>query len=285
MKYNYITSIFLLILVIIISQVVYIHSEKKTVEGFKCWFKPSKCKKSKPAVAAPAYVAAAPLAINKKSFFRFYSSRNLRRLIREAAERARRNFVAQFVNSRQTPYVNLLGTAYVNNQTNANLTAYNEAIQIESLALQTKACNSDSDIGKIIILTSDFLNGNGQNSTKVYFLSEILIKSLGQFFIYNIQSNETQYNYLYIQYPNTFKDDTTMTNKYMKFCNLMALAEVAKSTTSTSLQPGGNYFKKISEPIIWRAREIIREFTKIKYELTEEEKKEIKDKYKTIVKQ
>jgi hypothetical protein len=260
MKYNYITSIFLLILVIIISEAVYIHS-KKNIEGFCFLFG---CRRSRK--------------------FDYKYQQQLQR-IREAAQRARANFVARFVNSRQTPYVNLLGTAYSNNQTTANLTAYNESSEIDNLKTQTKECNNDSDIGKIFMLTSDFLNGNGQNSTKVYFLSEILIKSLGQFFIYNIQSNETQYNYLSIQYPNTFKDDTTMKNKYMKFCNLMALAEVAKSTTSTSLQPGGNYFKKLSEPIISRAREIIKEFTKIKYELTEEEKKEIKDKYKTIVKQ
>jgi hypothetical protein len=133
-------------------------------------------------------------------------------------------------------------------------------------------------------LTSDFLNGNGQNSTKVYFLSEILTKALGHFFIYNIKSNETQYNYLMIQFPKTFKDDSTMTNKYMKFCNLMALAEVAKSTTSTSLQPSSNYFKKISYPILSRAKTIISEFTKIKYELSEEEKQEIQNKYKTVVK-
>jgi hypothetical protein len=288
MKYNYITSIFLLILVVIISQVVYIHSEKKIVEGWKCLFKPSKCKKSKP---APAPVTASvansmPISVNKKSFarYKFFNRRNLLQSIREAAERARRNFVAQFVNSRQTPYVNLLGTAYVNNQTSANLIAYNEAIQIDSLASQTKACNSDSDIGKIIILTSDFLNGNGQNSTKVYFLSEILKKSLGQFFIYNQKSNETQYNYLSQYYPNTFKDDDIVTNKYMKFCNLMALAEVAKTTTSTSLQPVGNYFMKISEPILYQSTKLINEFKKIKYDLTDKEKEEIQNRYKRVVK-
>ena len=243
MKYNYITSIFLLILVIVISQVVYIHS-KKNIEGlcvlFGCIKKPK---------------------VN-------YAHQQLLLQIREAAERARRNFVAKFVNSRQTPYVNLLGTAYTNNSTQYNSRCWDEASQIDSLLLQTTECNSDSDIGKIITLTSNFLNGSGTNSTKVYFLSEILTKALRQFFIYNIESNETQYNYLITQFPKTFDDDTTMKNKYMKFCNLMALAEVAKSTTSTSLQPGGNYFKKISEPIIWRAREIIREFTKIKYEFS-----------------
>jgi hypothetical protein len=202
------------------------------------------------------------------------------------------------VNDRQTPYVNLLGRAYVNsvnklgllgvlysnnNETQTNLTAYNEAVQIDSLTSQTNPSNSDDDIAKIIILTSNILSGNGQNSTKVYFISEVILKALGHFYVYNIKNNETQFNYLNVQFPTTFKDDTDIKKKYYKFISLLSLAHISKSTTSSSLSPGSNYFLTMSAPIIQETKKIIDDLKNIKYDLSDEEKQEIQNKYTTIV--
>jgi hypothetical protein len=284
MKYNYIISIFLFIVVIIISQAIYVHKSKKIIEGWsffsrnrwRNWFDPGAARR-----AAEAKRAAEA---------------------RRAAEVAREKylkFVGQFVNPRQTPYVNLLGQAYVtsvnpsgqvgvpyldNYETQTNLKAYQEAIQIESLANQTNACNSDADIAKIFDLTSQILSGGGQNSTKVYFISEVILKGLGHFYGYNIKNNETQFNYLCVQFPKTFKDDNDVKKKYYKFISLLALSHISKSTTSTSLPPGSNYFLQISAPIISECQKIINELNSITYGLSPEEKQEIQNKYTTIVK-
>jgi hypothetical protein len=281
MKYNYIISIFLLLLVIIISQSIHVHiNRKKTIEGWWRW----------------------------RWTWPWYRNDSIREAIRRAAEAARRAaeaararylaFVGKFVNDRQTPYVNLLGRAYVNSvnpsglvgvpylnnsETQTNLTAYNEAVQIDSLTSQTNPCNSDDDIAKIILLTSNILSGNGKNSTKVYFISEVIFKALGHFYVYNIKNNETQFNYLNVQFPTTFKDDNDIKKKYYKFISLLSLAHISKSTTSSSLSPGSNYFLTMSAPIIQETKKIIDDLKNIKYDLSDEEKQEIQNKYTTIV--
>jgi hypothetical protein len=310
MKYNYIISIFLLILVVIISQCIYVYNNKKIVEG---WFWSKKKKKTNTAatVNRPAVNRAAVNRSIFRSFRSMFRSRRLdiRRAMRRAAEQARLAaeaarakylaFVGQFVNDRQTPYVNLLGQAYVNSvnpsgqvgvpyldnyETQTNLKAYQEAIQIEALANQTKACSTDADIAKIFDLTSQILSGGGQNSTKVYFISEVILKGLGHFYVYNIKNNETQFNYLNVQFPKTFKDDNDIKKKYYKFISLLALSHISKSTTSSSLPPSSNYFLSISAPIISECKIVINELNTIKYDLSTEEKAEIQNKYKTIVK-
>jgi len=278
MKYNYIVSIFLLILVVIISQCIYVHTnKKKIIEG---WWWPWRRRNNN----------------NNNSIIEAI------RRAAAAAQLARARylaFVGQFINDRQTPYVNLLGQAYVNSvnpsgavgqayvdnyETQTNLKAYNEAIQIESLANQTSACNSDADIAKIFDLTSKILSGGGQNSTKVYFISEVILKGLGHFYVYNIKNNETQFNYLNVQFPKTFKDDNDIKKKYYKFITLLALSHISKSTTSSSLPPGSNYFIGISAPIIDECKKIIDDLNTIKYDLSDAEKAEIQTKYTTIVK-
>jgi hypothetical protein len=264
MKYNYIVSIFLLILVVIISQCIYVHTnKKKIIEGWTWWGWWERNNNIYAAIRRAAEQA---------------------RLAAQAARAKYLAFVGQFVNDRQTPYVNLLGQAYVNSQTQTNLNAYNEAIQIENLANQTTPCNSDADIAKIFDLTSQILSGGGQNSTKVYFISEVILKGLGHFYVYNIKNNETQFNYLNLQFPKTFKDDNDVKKKYYKFITLLALSHISKSTTSSSLPPGSNYFLGISAPIIEECRNIIANLNTIKYELSDAEKGEIKNKYTTIVK-
>jgi hypothetical protein len=258
MKYNYIVSIFLLIFVVIISQTIYVHTNKKIVEG---WWIFSRRRNNNNNAAVAALLAILLAAIRQRYL----------------------NFVAQFVNPRQTPYVNLLGQAYVNNRSQVNLTAYKEAGQVDALVSQTNSCNSDSEIGKIINLTSNILSGNAQNSTKVYFISEVIIKSLDHFYNYNIKNNETQFNYLIVQFPKTFKDDNDAKKKYVKFISLLALAHISKSTTLTSLPPNTNYFIEISKPIISEAQKIINELKKINYELSYDENNEIQRKYTTIV--
>jgi hypothetical protein len=263
MKYNYIVSIFLLIFVVIISQGIYVDKNKKIIEGWSWLWN----KKRDNRVQADI----------KESILR----------ARFAAQRARERYLAllsQFNNPRQTSYVNLLGQAYVNSQTQTNLIAYQEAAQIDALVSQTNPCNSDNDIAKIFDLTSNILSGGGQNSTKVYFISEIILKGLGHFYVYNIKNNETQLNYLSVQFPKTFKDDSDIKKKYYKFVSLLALGHVSKSTTSTSLPPASNYFINISSPIIEETRTIINDLKNIKYDLSREEKAEIQNKYKTIVK-
>jgi hypothetical protein len=296
MKYNYIISIFLLIFVIIISQAVYVYEGKKIIEGsrnrrrrniqnpfrrLRNWFNP-----------------------NAEKWFNPKAARQRKRAeeARRAAEAARakyKEFMDKFINPRQTPYVNLLGQAYVtsvnpsgkvgvpyldNSETQANLIAYQEAIQVETLANQTNASNSDDDIAKIIMLTSNILSGNGKNSTKVYFISEVILKAFGHFYGYDIKNNEKQANYLFVQFPITFKDDDDIKKKYSKFFTLLALAHISKSTTSTSLSPGSNAFLYISSPIILEATNIINDLKNIKYGLSEDEKREIQNKYTTIVK-
>lgn len=259
MKYNYMVSIFLLIFVIIISQGIYHYTNNKIIEGNRKKCGPG-CKKNERKAKAAAMVQA------------------------KSAARAMRNLVSKFVNPRQTPYVNLLGRAYVNNQNPDNLTSYNEAVQIDTLAKQILPCNSDADIAKIFNLTSNILYGSGQNSTKVYFISEIISKSFGHFYNYEMTNNETQFNYLSVQFPKTFIDDASIQKKYFKFISLLALSHISKSTTSTSLSPTSIYFKDISKPIITECQNIISKLNTIKYDLTDEEKAAIESKYKTIVK-
>jgi hypothetical protein len=274
MKYKYIVSIFLLIFVIIISQAIYVDTnKKKIIEGWWGW--------------------------NNKIKDRIRRAVEQAKLAAQAARAKYLAFVGQFVNDRQTPYVNLLGQAYVNsvnpsglvgvpyldnNETRTNLKAYQEAIQIEALANQTTPCNSDADIAKIFDLTSRILSGGGQNSTKVYFISEVILKGLGHFYVYNMKNNETQFNYLNVQFPKTFKDDTAIKKKYYKFITLLALSHISKSTTSTSLPPGSNYFLSISAPIITECQKVITELNSITYDLSDAEKAEIQNKYTTIVK-
>lgn len=274
MKYNYIVSIFLLLLVVIISQSFYENTNKQIVEGF-CWFR---CRRSR----------------NNNNNRNFIIA-----LQKEAAERMRL-YIIELRRPRGTPYVNLLYNAYVKNQTYVNEQGYKQAQNIDNTASNTQPCNSDKDIGKIIHFTSQSLNDTSTlNSTKVYFLSEVLNKALGHFSVYDTKNAETQFNYLGEHFPNTFNDDENVKNKYMKFCNLLALVQVAKSTTSSALPPdsilfnGGDKVNKdgqtkkvigISQPIIDEAKELIKEFMKIKYALTEEEEKEIKNKYQIIVK-
>jgi len=302
MKYNYIVSIFLLIFVIIISQCIYVHNNK-IIEGAGRKKKKKKGNKKKAAKKKAAIKPAARKRAARKRAARRPAARkatfamkkfNLRMSMlrammqaRLAAQFARARYLAllsQFVNSRQTPYVNLLGQAYVNSQTQTNLIAYQEAAQIDALASQTNPCNSDNDIAKIFDLTLQILSGGGQNSTKVYFISEIILKGLGHFYVYNIKNNETQFNYLSVQFPKTFKDDNAIKKKYYKFISLLALGHVSKSTTSTSLPPASNYFLQISSPIIKETRTIIDDLKSITYNLSAEEKAEIQNKYKTIVK-
>lgn len=237
MKYNYIISIFLLIFVVIISQTIYIYSNKKMVEGLQ--------------------------KMNDIESQEYY-----RKTAEKSVADARVRYLAHLKTitiNRPIPYVNLLGQAYNDNKNNDILKAFNEAKQVDELKNQTADCKNDSDIGKIITLTSNMLNSNAQNSTKVYFLSEIIIKAFGPFYSYDNKNNESQQNFLILNYPKTFKDDELVKNKYIKFISLMSLAQVSKSTTSSSLNPIGSYFITISSSIIEEAKKIINDINAIKY--------------------
>jgi len=237
MKYNYIISIFLLIIVVIISQTVYIYSNKKMIEGLRKMND-----------------------IESQEYYRKISEKSI------AAARARYLEKLKTVTvNRPIPYVNLLGQLYNDNRNNNILKAYNEAKQVDELKNQTSDCKNDTEISKIITLTSNMLNSNAENSTKVYFLSEILLKAFGPFYSYDITNNESQQNFLIINYPKTFKDDELVKNKYIKFISLMSLAQVSKSTTSSSLNPVGSYFVTISSPIIEGAKKIIKDISAIQY--------------------
>lgn len=264
MKYNYIISIFLLIFVVIISQTIYIYSNKKKwIEGWRGWRR------------------------NNNNVVEFDWAAHYRRIAEEAAAAARVRYLAllgQFTDSRQSKYVNVLGKIYVDNQTGENLAAFNQAKQVDELKNQTSDCKNDADIGKMMLLTSNILNSNAQNSTKVYFISEILLKAFGPFYGYNKTNNESQQNYLNVNYPKTFKDDESIKKKYFKLISLLSLAQVSKSTTSSSLNPVGNYFKAISSPIIEEAKKIVNEIKNINYSLSDEEKNVIQNKYSIIVK-
>jgi hypothetical protein len=256
MKYNYKVSIFLLIFVIIISQSIYVYTNnKKIIDGF-CGGKCRRLRRERRRRNAQAVI----------------DNRKMIKLLKV------------YSNSRQTPYVNLLAQGIADENTQIKIIAYNEAIQIDALASKTNPCNSDKDISEILMLTSRILSGDGQNSTKVYFISEVIFKGLGHFYDYNIKSIESQNNYLIYQFPKTFNDDETVRSKYYKFMSLLALSYISKSTTSTSLRPSSNHFLKISSPIISECKKIINELNTIKYDLSIEEKEEIQNKYKIIVK-
>lgn len=204
-----------------------------------------------------------------------------------------------FVNERDSSYVQILGNIYSsnkNNQTPENLASYKQAQEVDEIASTITQSNIDEDIYKIINKTSIMLNDvDKQNSTKVYFMSEVIIKAFGHFYEYNKKNNETQYNYLLNTFPKTFKDDEYVENKYKKFISLIALANVSKNITSSSLSPNSEYFIAISKPIINESKKIIDEFLKINYNnieitpLTDGEKKinpannDEQEKYKIIV--
>jgi hypothetical protein len=255
MKYNYIISIFLLILVVIISQAIYI-DKKIIIEGLRRRHHKSK--------ATRKAIEAAKLAQQK----------------------ARSKFLAlisKLLNPRQAPYVYLLGQAYVSKPNATNLKAYQEASQIQELAEKTHACKTDADIANIIDSASQILSkGDVENSTKIYYISEVILKGFGNFYGYNIKNNENQFNYLTVQFPKTFKDNDSIQKKYYTFISLLALAHISKSTTSTSLPPDSLEFTSISSPIIDECKTMIEKLNSM-YKSYAAKSAAINDQYTTDV--
>jgi len=253
---NYMVSIFLLIIVVIISQAIYVYTNKKIIEGWWWWnYNRDRNRANQRARAAAAARAA--------------------RLAAEAARIRYLNLLSQFSNPRQTAYTNILGTLYVNNQTEENKKAYYEAKAIDDLEKEQTSCNNDQDVKKLIDLTAEMLSSDKQDSTKVYFLSQIIVKALDHIYKYDIQNNESQFNYISTQFTNTFNDDKNVKKKYFKIISLVSLAYIAKSTTSSSLSPGSDYFKKLAQPIIEESNTIIKELKKIDYKILSKEDEKI----------
>ena len=152
-----------------------------------------------------------------------------------------------------------------------------EAKEVNKFVSNISQSNTDDDIYKILKQTNDFLKDeNNEISTKVYYISEVISKAFGHFYVYNSNNQETQFNYLLTAFPRTFKDDylldtfkinseKSVKNKYKKFISLITLAKIAKNITSSELypyheEPDIDYFKTLSEPIIKESMSIIREF-------------------------
>lgn len=193
-----------------------------------------------------------------------------------------------FVNERESPYAQNLGDIYAKNQTPEDLASYNEAIEVDNIASKITSCNTDDDVYEIMQKTSIMLDGYKKNSTKVYFLSEVILKSFGHFYNYNKENSETQYNFLINTFPKTFKDDVYVKNKYKKFISLIALANISKNMTFNSLPPNSDYFLKISDPIIKESKKYIDEFKQIRYKGNTVNEinpanDDMQDKYKIIV--
>jgi hypothetical protein len=152
-----------------------------------------------------------------------------------------------------------------------------EAKEVNKFVSNISQSNTDDEIYKILKQTNDFLkNDNNEISTKVYFISEVISKAFGHFYVYNSKNQETHFNYLLIAFPRTFKDDyllekfkinseKSVKNKYKKFISLITLAKISKNITSSELypyheEPDIDYFKTLSEPIIKESMSIITEF-------------------------
>jgi hypothetical protein len=253
MKYNNIVSIFLLIVVVIISQSIHVYTHPKIIEGWwffnRNWWRRRDDRAEK--------------AARKRE--------EDRKRAAAAAEAALRNRFRS-----DSPFVNLLGEEYLLNRTAENERAFNEALEVYRSISSTIICQNDTDISEIIKKASEMLNDpNKQNSTKVFFISEILNKSL------SIISTK-QKNFLLIHFPISMKDDDKVTNKHSLFQNLLGLVEAARFITSDTFAfPGRDEFVFLSQDMITEAKNTINQLMNIKYTLTAAEQKEYEQKYST----
>lgn len=172
----------------------------------------------------------------------------------KAAAAAARKLHAQMLKSaniteKDSPYVQILLDEYANNDTAQNLASFNEAKEVDKIASQTLPCNTDEDIFDIMKQTSHMLNDETKrNSTKVYFISEVINKALGHF-------DKKNYNELLPKVQQTMNDD-----KYKKIIALITLAENSKNITSTALSPNNDKFMAISNNIIKESKIITDNF-------------------------
>lgn len=198
----------------------------------------------------------------------------------------------KYVNENDSKYVQILGDIYSKNiansmnETNKETFQQNsetvtvtekikksldEAKQVNEIVSNISQSNNDDDIYNILKQTSNVLKDeNKENSTKVYFISEAISKAFGHFYDYNLNNQETQFNYLLNAFPRTFDDryinnEKSVKNKYKKFISLITLAKISKNITSSELYPYRepevvDYFKTLSEPIIKESMSIITEF-------------------------
>ena len=196
----------------------------------------------------------------------------------------------KYVNENDSKYVQILGDMYSKNiansinETNKETFQQNyetetrkikksldEAKQVNEIVSNMSQSNNDDDIYNILKQTLNVLKDEKkENSTKVYFISEAISKAFGHFYEYDLNNQETQFNYLLIAFPRTFddkyvKNEKSVKNKYKKFISLMTLAKISKNVTSSELYPYRepqyvDYFKTLSEPIIKESISIITEF-------------------------
>jgi hypothetical protein len=236
MKYNNIVSIFLLILAIVISQSVHMYTHRKIIEGWWGWFNWGRWRRDRERQERARRKREADM-----------------RAAAEAAEAALRNRFRS-----DSPFVNLLGQAYLDSRTGENEKVFNEASEVYNSISSTIICQNDTDVSEIIKKTADMLNNpSKQNTTKVYFLSETISKAFSI-----IKTKEK--NFLIVHYKLTIVDDDTVKDKYKKIQSLLALAEISNiNTTSAEAYPGRDAFNDISTPIITEARNIVNEFMNI----------------------
>jgi hypothetical protein len=218
----------------------------------------------------------------------------------------------KYVNENDSKYVQILGDIYSKNIANSmNKTnketfqqksetvtekikkSLDEAKQVNKIVSNISQSNNDDDIYNILKQTSDVLKDeNKENSTKVYFISEAISKAFGHFYEYNLNNQETQFNYLLNAFPRTFddnyiKNEKSVKNKYKKFISLITLAKISKNITSSELYPYReaevvDYFKTLSEPIIKESISIITEFMDENYAVQSHAKAQVKGKTNNI---
>lgn len=266
MNYNYITSIFLLLFSIVLSQTLYVYMKNpqkpKTVEGLS-FFKKLKRGFQKSWVGKTLHDATHNKFVDKIGYT--FDKKAYRRHLADLARKRYLKLLNQFVNKKNSKYANILGQMYVSSKTAETLKAYNEVIEVDQMASRIDAAKSDKDMEDIIKKTSTILNGPSLNSTKVYFLSAFVLKGFAPFYGYNIRNIENHYNYLREMYPATFRDNESVKNKYIHFITLLSLGQVATTVTSTSLDPNGTYFATIAQPIINEAKKVVDVMSHISY--------------------